>query len=450
MDRLSETRRRPGRSDTTIGVPRNPLPPRLLPVLYIAIAHIALTFAFAAVAWDPAAVAGFFYHPRMLAVVHLVTLGWITASILGTLYIVSPVALRMTLPATWVDYTAFLLVTIGVIGMVGHFWIAEYRGMPWSGATVAAGVLVVALRVAGPLRRAPIPVAVRWHIALAFLNIALAATMGVVLGQNRVRPVLPGYVLDHVVAHAHLAAVGWASLMVVGVGYRLLPMVLPAEMPGGSRLFFTAVCLEIGAVGLFLSLFLHLGQGWVFALLIVAGFGAFLSNVAWMLRHPRPRPPAVRTPDPAVLHAAAAFASLVLSCALGLWLTVAPASATTNRAAMAYGVLGLVGFLAQMIVGMEGRVLPIFAWYWAFENSQGREPVPSPHEMPWRAAQLLGFVLWLVGVPALAAGLAFDGLSIVRSGATALLAAALLDSAQVTVILRHAYRHTRSAAGPLR
>jgi len=63
---------------------------------------------------------------------------------------------------------------------------------------------------------------------------------------------------------------------------------------------------------------------------------------------------------------------------------------------------------------------------------------------------LLGFVLWLVGVPALAAGLAFDGLSIVRSGATALLAAALLDSAQVTVILRHAYRHTRSAAGPLR
>ena len=59
------------------------LPPRLLPILYVALAHIALALAFAAVAADPRAVAGFFYHARMLAVVHLVTLGWITCSILG-------------------------------------------------------------------------------------------------------------------------------------------------------------------------------------------------------------------------------------------------------------------------------------------------------------------------------------------------------------------------------
>ena len=79
---------------TTSAAPRTHLPPRLLPVLYFTTAHLALAFAFGAVALDPRGVSGFFYHARMLGIVHLVTLGWITASILGSLYVVGPIALR--------------------------------------------------------------------------------------------------------------------------------------------------------------------------------------------------------------------------------------------------------------------------------------------------------------------------------------------------------------------
>jgi hypothetical protein len=123
---------------------------------------------------------------------------------------------------------------------------------------------------------------------------------------------------------------------------------------------------------------------WIFALTIVGGLAAFLSQVAWMLRRRRPPPPGRRAPDPAVLHACASFASLVITSALGVWLTIAESSASTLRITMAYGVFGLVGFLAQMIVGMEGRLLPIFAWYWAYANNGNKGPVPSPHDMPWR------------------------------------------------------------------
>ena len=79
---------------------RTALPPRVLPILYFALAHVALALAFLAVAIDPRGVSGFFYHARMLGIVHLVTLGWITASILGALYIVGPIALRTSIPAT--------------------------------------------------------------------------------------------------------------------------------------------------------------------------------------------------------------------------------------------------------------------------------------------------------------------------------------------------------------
>jgi hypothetical protein len=211
---------------------RAQLPPRLLPVLYLGTAHLALLLACLAVAIDPRGVAGFFYHARMLAIVHLVTLGWITASILGFLYIVGPIALRSAVPATWFDYGAFAFVLVGIIGMVGHFAIQEYGGMAWSGMTVGTGILAVGVRIAGRLRTAPLPRAVKAHVLLAFLNIIGAAVAGVLIGFDKVYHFLPGYVLDNVFAHAHLAAIGWASMMVIGVGYRLLPMVLPGPRDG--------------------------------------------------------------------------------------------------------------------------------------------------------------------------------------------------------------------------
>jgi hypothetical protein len=134
VDRLSDTSIRTARTDLT-----EPPPPRLLPILYFGVAQAALILAFAAVAIDPAGVSGFFYHSRIVAVVHLITLGWITSSILGSLYLVGPIALRMPLPARRPDYAAFALVAIGLIGMVAHFWIAEFRGMAWSGGTAAIG-----------------------------------------------------------------------------------------------------------------------------------------------------------------------------------------------------------------------------------------------------------------------------------------------------------------------
>ena len=416
------------------------LPPRLLPVLYFGAAHAALIAAFGAITLDPRAFSGFFYHARMLAAVHLVTLGWITLSILGSLYIVGPIALRMRLRAQWPDYAAFAMAATGVIGMTGHFWIASYAGMAWSALLGLGGILIVGWRTMISMRTAPLPLAIRTHLALAFGNIAGAGTLGILIGFDKLYHFLPGFVLTNVFAHAHLAAIGWASMMVVGVAYRLLPMVLPAAMPSGRRLWTTALLIESGLVGLFVDLLRQGTIAWLFALMIVAGFVAFGGQVIWMRAHPRSRPPGSPMPDPAVRHAALAFAWMIVAAALGMWLTIAPPSESLLRVATVYGVLGLVGFLAQMVVGMEGRLLPLFAWYWAYANSGYKGPVPSPHEMPWREAQDIVFLLWLAGVPALALSLAFDSAQIVRAAAACLLIAAALDSVSVWRIFSFAFR----------
>ena len=429
--------------------PRTQLPPRLLPVLYFGVAHVALALACLAVAIDPRGVSGFFYHARMLGIVHLVTLGWITASILGSLYIVGPIALRIWIPARWPDYTAFALVLIGVVGMVAHFWLQEYGGMAWSAITVGTGILIVGAHVAWRLRGASLPHAVSAHIMMAFLNVGGAATVGVLIGFDKVYHFLPGFVLSNVFAHAHLAAIGWASMMVVGMAYRLLPMVLPSAMPKGPTIWISAVLLEAGVCGLFVTLLVRSPLVWVSALTVIAGFAAFGSHVVWMLRRPRPRPPGLRRPDPAVLHAAASFLWLVVASTLGVWLTLAaPSSNTSSRGD------GLWRLRPCRISGADGRRdgRPIAAHLRVVlgvrqHGVQGPGPVPARDALARRPGSRLPVVVVRRPVARRRAGT--RPVPFVRAGAWCLLVATVADAANVTRILRHAFTDSTHSTNAL-
>lgn len=412
------------------------LPPRWLPLLYFGFAHLCLAAAFAAVALDPRGVAGFYYHPRMVAVVHLVTLGWITASILGAVYMIGPMALRMPMPARAADRWAFGLFATGVIGMVIHFWIAEHSGMAWSAGMVTLAVSRVAWRVLGALPAAPIQRAVKLHFALGFLNLLLAASAGLLLSLDKMFHFLPGYVLANVAAHAHLAALGWALMIVMGAGYRLLPMLLPAAMPDRRSLWASALLLETGVLGLSAGLVLRRPWAGAFAVVAVAGIVSFLREVGWMARNPRPAPKDLRRPDLGVLHVAQALGYLLLSAGLGLALIFSPPGAWKVQAALIYGVLGLVGFLAQMVIGINDRLLPIFSWLTAYAGDAFRTVPPSPHATPSRALQLWTLALWSVGVPLLAAGLALDRMAWLAAAGWLLLTAVLLDGAGAVQIVR--------------
>ncbi|MBZ5559043.1 MAG: hypothetical protein LAO77_17365 [Acidobacteriia bacterium] len=408
--------------------PRLLIPAQAVPLLYLGTAHVSLALACFLAAWWPRAVAGFFYHSWMVGLVHLVTLGWITFSILGAIYIVGPAALQMPMPARRADYVAYGFAVVGLAGMVSHFWLQRYDGMAWSAATVAAGAFYVVSRVAHDIRSAGAGTPVKLHITFACVNFMLAASMGLLIGFDKTHHFLPGYVLSNVYAHAHLAALGWATMMVVGVGYRMLPMALPSRMPAGRSTFASAVLLETGVLGLFVSLLF--GSAWtlLFGGLIVAGLAAFAGHVIWMVRSPAPKPPAAPRIDFGVLHAAAAGVSLLTAAAIGVTLLVMPMSSRTLPLAAAYGVFGLLGFLSQMVVAMEARLLPLASWYWAYVRSHFKTPPPSPLTTRDRTLQAIVFAGWTAGVPSLAAGLYLESPALVASGAWALFAAVAIGT----------------------
>ena len=409
------------------------LPARWPPLLYLAFAHACLATAFAVAAWRPADIAGFYYHPRLIALVHLVTLGWISSSILGALYLVGPLTFRITLPGTWRDVAAFVVWVISVTGIVAHFWLETLAGVAWAGMLVVAVMLFVGGRVLRRLPAAPVPIEARLPVMLAVVHMMGTAVLGIALGFNKTQPFLPVSQLDAVIAHAHLGGIGWGTLMVMGAGYRMLPMMLPSAQPRGRGPIAATIATAAGVwmlVGGRLA-----GSGPALhaasAALVAAGVAVFLAQVAWMLRNRRPPPTAQPRPDPGVAHALAALAWLAASTATGLWLAVAPASERTLAAAMAYGVLALVGFLAQMVVGVAARLLPLYAWLWGFHDRDHRENPPSMHAALSRPAQMAVLALWSLGVPALAFGLATDRLPWISVSAAGLALAVVAGGANL-------------------
>lgn len=420
------------------------LPPRIVPLVYYAIARAAFLIALVAAAWDPVPIAAFFYHTRMLALVHLITLGWLTCSILGSIYIVGPFALRIAMPAGVVDYLACALAAAGVSGVAAGFWWNHPATVGWAGGLIASSVAIVGARMLLALRRAPVQKAVTLHIALAFGNFMIAAAAGIAIAYGKTHRVLPGSLLSNVYAHAHLAAVGWVGLLAVGIGYRLFPMVLPAAMPEGATLYASALFLETGVLTLAGALVLQ--QEWalaVGALTIAAGFVAFLLQIRRMLMARRPPPAALPSPDYGAWQALAAIFFLVLTIVAGLYLAAAPLSEWTLRIAAAYGVLGLVGFFSQLVAGMEYRLLPYYAWYWAFANTNFKGPAPGPHDMPIAGIQRVSFLLWIGGVPLLALGVLLLKPLAVQAGGGMLAIAAVLGTFDAVAIVAHAFRQRR-------
>jgi hypothetical protein len=209
------------------------------------------------------------------------------------------------------------------------------------------------------------------------------------------------------------------------------------KMPSERSLYLTAGLLEAGVVVLFCGLVLRAAWALAGGILILAGLVSFGAQLAGTLgsrrRHPR-RVPGV---DYAVLHSAAAGVWLAVACGLGLYLLVAAPSDLALRVALAYGVFGLIGFLSQMVVAMKVTLLPLLAWYHAVAAGV---PVKPPHAMADRRLLHVSFLCWVFAVPALAVGLAINGVPLISAAAWTLFAALQLGALSDAIVMGQSVR----------
>lgn len=411
---------------------------RNLPLWYYGFAHFCLFTVGAAFVFSPRAIAGFYYHPKMVAVVHLITLGWISSSILGSLLMIGPLTLGVSFPRRRLDRWAFWLFVVGTTGMASHFWIDETSGMVGSAPLVVVALLWVGSRAAAGLRSSSVPAEIRLHFHLAVVNIGIAGALGFLVGLDKMVDVLPGNSLSNVFGHGHLAALGWVLMLVMGAGYRLIPMILPSSMPRGRWVWASALLLEAGVLGLGAAFLFRPGWRPLFGALCIAAVGIFLSRVIWMAGHRKPRGRGLPETNLSLVLVFSALLSLVAATVLGALLALGPEGEWRLSAVTAYATLGLLGFFGQMIAGMGARIVPLFAYLWAPREDGCAPTVPPPVGLASQRLEAATCALWLLAVPLLTLSLAFEWIAWLRLAGALLAAAAAVGLAHHLRVLRRA------------
>jgi hypothetical protein len=258
--------------------PRAPHGPSL-PLRYLVAAALAFVAAGVALPWLAPALAGHYYHPQLLALTHTVTLGWITLTIMGASYQLVPILLERPVASERVVRWQLPVYVVAVIGIVGHFALAEWKGFVWSAALLTLTALAHVANTAGAVLRAR-PTFTARMLGIGLAGLALTALFGTLLGADRVWRFLPGAVFPTLHAHVHLALLGWVLPVVMGVTARVYPMFLLAPEPAGAGAHVQIVGIAAGVplvvVGLLAEAPLALPAG---AALVAA---AIVAHLAWV------------------------------------------------------------------------------------------------------------------------------------------------------------------------
>lgn len=404
-------------------------PSATLPLAYLGTAAVAFLLAALSLVWLAPELAGHYYQPRLLALVHTVTLGWITLTIMGASYQLIPVVIERAVWSERLAWAQLAVLAAGIVGMVGHFFIGQWSGLVWGAALVTTGVglhlVNVALTVRG-LRR--------WTftselVVLALAGLALTALFGLLLGLDKLWRFLPGTLFGNLHAHVHLGLGGWVLPMVIGVAARVYPMFLLAREPGGwpgaVQLGGLVVGLPLVAGGLVGGEPRAVAMGAV-------GLGATVAgHLAWVVAVVRSR----RRPvlDWGLRFALTGAGFLVPATALGAAFALDVVAGP--RLAAAYAVLALGGWASLTIAGMMLKIVPFLVWYRVWSPQVGRGPVPTLAELSWRPGEATAYVLLALGFPALAVAVAHGDARWVQ-GAGLLVAAGAVF---FTLALAHVY-----------
>ena len=308
------------------------------------------------------------WTPTALAVVHLITVGFLGQVMCGALLQMLPVIAGAPVPRVhWVGAVVHAALSAGTALLVAGF----LGGGPWLlglGAGFAALGFAVFLAAAAPsLTRAQGAPATVGALRMAAFSLAPTVIIGTVLASVLIGwTSLPGFP-SWVDLHLTWGLFGWVGLLILGVAYQVVPMfhVTPAYPAALTRwlapvLFAALVISTLGTLS-GLGRVVWLAQG-----AIALGFGIFaLVTLDLHRRRSRPRR------DANLLHWWSALGAAIAACCS--WGVGAPDALI--------GVLLLVGVGVGLTSGMLFKIVPFLCWFHLQQRqvSAGRFEVRVPH-----------------------------------------------------------------------
>lgn len=379
---------------------------------------------------------GHYFQPPLLAVTHLLALGWGTMMTFGASYQLMPV---LTGKLLWSDRLATVSFWLGGSGIPLLVW--GFYSFQLDGPALIGGVLTF-LGISCWLFNMSGSVGGDWRkqVHAVFLFAAgiwlwLTALVGLALLFNFRYPLLPADSLHYLSVHAHLGIVGWFLLLITGVGSRLIPMFLISKYEN-NRLLWAIFGTVNGGLLVYLAGFLaEIGETvWGAMGLIAAGIALFILFCyrSYQKRLRRAVDVPVRL---SLLSAGLMTLPLVLLCS-HYFRKPQPAVAEA-RLFVTYGLLIFLGWITAILFGMTFKTLPFIVWNKVYGKLAGKQQTPAPNAL--FPENVLRWMTWGygAGVVLLVAGLLTGMSPLLRIGSGLLFLSAILYVYLVSRMLMH-------------
>jgi hypothetical protein len=408
---------KPGSAVTPFGAHA---PSVALPLAFILTSLLALGAGTGWLLVQPELLATYHYNQNVIAVTHLFVLGWICSSVMGAMYQLVPVALETKLYSEPLARWHFVFHLVGFTGMVWMFRVWNMKQVGHFGCVLALGVGLFVYNMARTLRRVPkwnataaavgaalfwISLAVSAGLFIAVAKCSYDSTEGLAAGQGA-RALVGGLrsiagmmsrfdAIGAMHAHAHLGGVGFFTMLIVGVSYKLIPMFALSEIQSKRRAAASIVLLNISLAGSLVMLLLRSPWKLAFALLGIISLAIYAWELAAILRV-RKR----QTLDWGIKYFLTAIGLLfpLSALAVALCWPALPLNVFTGQLENVYGFLGLFGVVSLAIIGMLYKIVPFLIWFSRYSSQVGRAQVPSLAELYSARVQALGYWTLLAGI----------------------------------------------------
>ncbi|MCZ7603197.1 MAG: cbb3-type cytochrome c oxidase subunit I [Melioribacteraceae bacterium] len=323
-------------------------------------------------------ITGHHFQPKILALTHIATLGWITMIIFGALFQLVPVVLEVKLFSEVLAEIQYWIYLIGAAGLVYGFWVFDSKNFIMPSAIVLnAAMLIFAFNMIMTFIRVKKWNITGYYLAAAVFYLIVTAVAGLLLSINLYTPYIKINHLQYLNLHAHIAFVGWVSFVVMGVTYKLIPMFTLSHKYSTKSALGAFVLINTGLLGI--STAMHYENTTIFfyffVILIAVGIFLFLYQV-YMIFKNRVR----RKLDVGLELSVAAFIFFGISTLTGLITGVGNLSDVRNLS-LIYGYLIVFGYLSMLIIGQLHKILPFLRWYHKYSSKAGKENVPMLKDM---------------------------------------------------------------------
>lgn len=377
------------------------------------------------------------FHPQILAITHIMALGWATMIIIGAGHQLVPVLIEGKLYSNKLAYASFALAAIGIPLLVHGFYFFDMNiPAKWGGRFVVFAIIAYFINIVASTKKSKKRNVHSVFVITATAWLLITALLGLTLVYNFTYDLLPQDSFHYFSVHAHIGIIGWFLLLVIGVGSRLIPMFLISKYTS-VRLLWAIYALINGALLSYLVIFFifdSIGATLISACMMLAAAILFIFYCRQAYNHRLRR----QVDEQVRISLLSAF--MILLPIILLFVIIAlslAASGAKSNLILGYGFVIFFGWLTAIILGMTFKTMPFIVWNKVYHQRSSAGKTPNPKDLFDNLIFRIMGIAYLIGFALFTFGIIDSQIFFLKSGAVCLISASVLYNWNVLKVFNH-------------